>query len=61
MSAFFCVVLSCVGSGLATGRSPVQGVPPDVQKYICNFRKSNSESEQARGRNSNFISQELVS
>jgi hypothetical protein len=27
-----CVMLSCVGSGLATGRSPVQGVLPDVQK-----------------------------
>jgi hypothetical protein len=32
VSAFFCVVLSCVGKGLATGRSAVQGVLPDVQK-----------------------------
>jgi hypothetical protein len=26
VSVFFCVVLFCVGSGLATGWSPVQGV-----------------------------------
>jgi len=32
VSAFFCVVLSCVGSGLAMGRSTVQGVLPGVQK-----------------------------
>jgi hypothetical protein len=29
--AFFCVVLFCVGRGLASGRSPVQGVLPTVQ------------------------------
>jgi hypothetical protein len=28
---FFCVVLSCVGRGLASGWSPVQGVLPTVQ------------------------------
>jgi hypothetical protein len=27
---FFCVVLSCVGRGLASGWSPVQGVLPIV-------------------------------
>jgi len=32
VSAFFCVMLSFVGSGLATGCSPVQGVSPNVQK-----------------------------
>jgi hypothetical protein len=32
VSAFFCVVLSCVVSGLVTGWSPVQGVLPNVQK-----------------------------
>jgi hypothetical protein len=31
VSAFFCVVLSCVGRGLASGRSPVQGVLQIVQ------------------------------
>jgi hypothetical protein len=30
VSAFPCVVLSCVGRGLASGRSPVQGVLPIV-------------------------------
>jgi hypothetical protein len=28
---FFCVVLSCVGRGLVSGWSPVQGVLPTVQ------------------------------
>jgi hypothetical protein len=26
MSAFFCVMLSCIGIDLETGRSPVQGI-----------------------------------
>jgi hypothetical protein len=30
VSAFLCVVLSCVGRGLASGRLPVQGVLPIV-------------------------------
>jgi hypothetical protein len=30
-SRFFCVVLSCVGRGLASGWSPIQGVLPNVQ------------------------------
>jgi hypothetical protein len=37
MSAFFCVVLSCVGSGLATGWSPVQGVLPNAQNRFISF------------------------
>jgi hypothetical protein len=39
-------VLCCpvVGSGFAAGRSPVQGVLPNVKKSIHKFRKSNSES-----------------
>jgi hypothetical protein len=28
---FFCVVLSCVGRGVSSGWSPVQGVLPTVQ------------------------------
>jgi hypothetical protein len=32
VSVFFCVMLSCVGSGLAMGWSPIQGVLPNVQK-----------------------------
>jgi hypothetical protein len=35
----FCVVLSCVSSGLATGQSSVQGVQPNVQKQIHKFQK----------------------
>jgi hypothetical protein len=54
VSAFFCVVLSCVGTDSATGRHPVQGVLPNVQKYIHKFQKSNSESEKARETNPNL-------
>jgi len=32
VSAFFCIALSYVSSGLAKGRSPVYGVPSSVQK-----------------------------
>jgi hypothetical protein len=48
MSMLFCVVLSCVGRGLAVGCSPVQVVLP---KYLKGFIVSevNSESEQFRG------------
>jgi hypothetical protein len=49
MSVFVCVVLSCVGSGLAMGQSSIQGVLQNVQKWIHKFQKSNSESEEARG------------
>jgi hypothetical protein len=49
-SASFCVVLSCVGRGLAVGRSPLQGTLP-----ICLIgfivSEVNSESEQPRGPN----------
>jgi hypothetical protein len=31
VSGFFCVVFSSVGRGFASGRSPVQGVVPNVQ------------------------------
>jgi hypothetical protein len=55
VSTFLCVVLSCGGSGLATGRSSVQGVLLNVQKYIYKFQKRNSESEKTRGPNSNLI------
>jgi len=36
---FICVVFSCIGSGIATGWSPVQGVIPNVQKYVHNFQR----------------------
>jgi hypothetical protein len=55
VSAFVYVELSCVGSGLATGWSPIQGVLPTVQKYIPKFKKSNSESQKARGPNPNLL------
>jgi hypothetical protein len=47
MSAFLGVVLSCVGGGLAMGRSPVQGV---LQKCLNWFIISeiNSKWEHAR-------------
>jgi hypothetical protein len=38
VSAFFCVVLSYVGRGLATGRSSVQGDLPNVQNRLISFR-----------------------
>jgi hypothetical protein len=34
VSAFLCVVFSCVGRGLASGWSPVQGVLPNVHRFI---------------------------
>jgi hypothetical protein len=40
VTAFFCVVLSCVGRGLALGRSPVR-VLPNVHRFI-NSEKLNS-------------------
>jgi hypothetical protein len=51
MSALSCVVLSCVGSGLAIGRSPIQR---SVLKFINGFKISefNYDSEQAGGANS---------
>jgi hypothetical protein len=52
---FLCCAVLCAGSGLATGRSPVQGVLLNVQKQSHKFQKSNSESEQARGPNPNSL------
>jgi hypothetical protein len=45
MSAFFCVVLSCVRRGLVMDRSPIQGV---LRKCLNGFIVSevSSESEQ---------------
>jgi len=44
MSAFMCVVLSCIGNGLAIGRSPIQGVIPRcLDKFVV--PEINSESE----------------
>jgi hypothetical protein len=43
---FLCCVVLCVGRGLASGRSPVQGVLPNFQ-IDHKFQKLNSESEQA--------------
>jgi len=53
MSTFFGVVLSCVGRGLAMGRSPVQAVLPTCPKIDAWLQKSNSDSEQSRGPNPN--------
>jgi hypothetical protein len=50
VSTFFCLLLSCVGRGLASGRSPVQGVPLTVQ-YIHKFQKINSEQKEAKRSN----------
>jgi hypothetical protein len=36
---FFCVVLSCVGRGLASGWSTVQGVLPTVHIFISSEAK----------------------
>jgi hypothetical protein len=47
VSAFLCVVLSCVGRGLASGRSPVQGVPPIVYRFTS---KIPSTPQGKRGR-----------
>jgi hypothetical protein len=55
VSAFFYIVLTCVGSYLETGRSPFQGFLSNVQKQIHKFQKSNSESEKARGPTPNLF------
>jgi hypothetical protein len=46
VSAFFRVVLSCVGRGVAFGRSPFRGVLLNVQNRFINFRNC-STPEQA--------------
>jgi hypothetical protein len=43
----FCVVLSCVGRGLVTGWSFVEGVQQNVIETWSSEKKSNSEFEQA--------------
>jgi hypothetical protein len=48
MSAFFCVVPSCVGRGHAMGRSPFEGVLPKCLKGFV-ISKVNSELGQASG------------
>jgi len=42
MSVFCCVVLSCVGTGLETGRSLIQGVKPKCQNWISLIKYSES-------------------
>jgi hypothetical protein len=59
-SASFCIVLSCVCSGLATGRSPVQGVLLNAKKYIRKFHKSKLKSENARRPNPNLLFTSLL-
>jgi len=45
---FICYVVLCrLGRGLASDRSPVQGVLP-TEKYIHKFQKVSSELEQAK-------------
>jgi hypothetical protein len=46
VSAFFCFVLSYVGSGFASGRCPIQETLPTEQQ-IRKFQEINSE--QAKG------------
>jgi hypothetical protein len=52
-SVFFSVFVFCVGSGLATGRSPIQGTQPIV--YKCLRFIINSEWKQAREINSSIL------
>jgi hypothetical protein len=49
MSAFLCVVLACVGSGLPIDRSPPKGSCKNVLKVFI-VPEMNSVSEQAKGR-----------
>jgi hypothetical protein len=50
MSAYFCVVPSYTGRGLAMGRSPIQGVVLKCQNGFLGSEVK-SELEQARGSN----------
>jgi hypothetical protein len=54
-SACFCVVLSCVGTGLASGCSPVQGVLPNVS--ICRSRSLLGQAKGPRRTVSAFLKQ----
>jgi hypothetical protein len=47
MAAYFPFVLSCVGTGLAVGRSLIQGVLPIVYKRDSGIRKT-GDIEQLR-------------
>jgi len=47
MSEFFCVALSCVGRGLETGRTLVQGVPT---KCLNGFTFAEAKSQRAKCR-----------
>jgi hypothetical protein len=47
VSVFLCVVLSCVGRGLTSGRSPVEGVLPIVYRFTS---KNPSTPQGKRGR-----------
>jgi hypothetical protein len=47
VSAFLFVVLSCVGRGLAWGRSPIQGVLPIVYRFTS---RNPSTPQGKRGR-----------
>jgi hypothetical protein len=47
VSAFLCIVLSCVGRGLASGRSPIQGVLPIVYRFTS---RNPSTPQGKRGR-----------
>jgi len=50
MSAFLCVVLSCVGTDLATGLSPIlRALPKCLNAFIIS--EVDSESEVGRGPN----------
>jgi len=48
ISALFCVVLSCVGTGLVVGRSPIQGVPTKcLNEFIVSEVNPESEGQWA--------------
>jgi hypothetical protein len=47
VSAFLCIVLFCVGRGLASGQSSVQGVLPIVYRFTS---KKSSTLQGKRGR-----------
>jgi len=49
MSSFFYFMQSCLGTGTATGRFPIQGILPKCLKGFI-VSEVNSESEQARDR-----------
>jgi hypothetical protein len=50
LSLSLSIILSCVGTGLAMGRSPIQGAVP-ICLQVLTVPKVNSESEFSRGPN----------